>query len=284
MTEDLGIQAEMLFEQGKYGEAYKIAEQWLAAAAQNTRAMTLQRQTQQALQHLKAFEALLAGKSYDEALAAVAQLEKINPRDPGLAEMRKRVEERMASAKAILSVFRLGRPCKLILDGAVIGAEGELENRSISVGRHKLVIENDGGKQVGNNLDYTDGQTIAFVYDAATMELRPMVETDRALLARRKTLEQVVTYEVEHRHVFGKCTGTLVISGLKVEYRASEKSHSFQKALSSLKLTAKAGDDKVEVQSTEGGQGTSSWTFKVRNAAQAAEIKELWDRLQKLAK
>jgi hypothetical protein len=154
------------------------------------------------------------------------------------------------------------------------------------IGRHKLVIENSAGKQAGNNPDFAEGQTAAFVYDSATMELRPMADTDRALLIKRRTLEQVYSCEVEHRHLLGKCTGTLLISGFKVEYRASDKSHSFEKPLSSLKLSVKSGDDKIEMNIVEGTSGSSgsSWTFKVRNSAQAAEIKELWDRLQKLIK
>jgi tetratricopeptide (TPR) repeat protein len=283
LVEELGSQAEILFEQAKYSEAAKAIDQWLASAPQNTRAQTLQRQTQQALQGLKAFETHFAGRQYDEALAAVAQLEKINPKDSQIGELRRRVEERKAAASATLSIYRMGRPGKLILDGAPVGADGELENKSIGIGRHKLEIENSAGKQAGSNLDLTEGQTAAYVYDSATLELRPMADTDRALLAKRKTQEQIHSYEVEHRHILGKCNGTLLISGFSVEYRASDKSHSFDKPLSSLKLSFKAGEDKIEMQQVTGASG-SSWTFKVRNPAQAAEIKELWDRLQKLIK
>jgi tetratricopeptide (TPR) repeat protein len=286
MVDELGGQAEILFEQAKYSEAAKTIDQWLASAPQNTRAQMLQRQTQQALQSLKAFETHMTDRQYDEALAAVAQLEKINPADPGIGELRRRVEDRRAAAKAMISIYRLGRPCKLILDGTPMGTDGEVENKSVGVGRHKLVIENSAGKQAGNNPDFAEGQTAAFVYDSATMELRPMADTDRALLIKRRTLEQIYSYEVEHRHLLGKCTGTLLISGFKVEYRASDKSHSFEKPFSSLKLSVKSGDDKIEMNIVEGTSGSSgsSWTFKVRNSAQAAEIKELWDRLQKLIK
>jgi hypothetical protein len=213
-------------------------------------------------------------------LKYVAELDKINASDPALADLRKRAEGRKASAKATISVFRLGAPAVITLDDESIGSDGEVDGKGLGIGRHKLAIL-FGGKQASRTTDFVDGQRDTLVYDSATMELRPMVETDRALLARRKVREQVTSYEVEHRHTFGRCTGTLFISGFKVEYRASDKGHSFERPFGGLKLSVKDKDDKLDMQTSDGRQ---SWTFKVRNAAQAAEIKELWDKLQKLGK
>jgi tetratricopeptide (TPR) repeat protein len=285
LTEDLGIQAEAQFGQGKYLEATKTIEQWLAAASQNSRAQMLQRQTQQALQYLKSYETYMAEKAYDQALTALGQLEKINPGDPQGGELRRRVEERRAAAKAFLFVYRLGLPGKLILDGAPVGTDGELENKSIAIGRHKLAIENSAGKQAGITLDYADGQTGAYVYEVGTLELRAMVDSDRVLLDRRRALEHTDSYEVEHRHLLGKCTGMLIVNGIRVAYRASDKSHSFEMPFSSLRLLYHPGEDKIEIQVIESKRSSSSgssWTFKLQNAAQAAGIKELWDRLRKL--
>lgn len=284
-AEELSIKAEALFAQGKYGEASKVIEQWVLAAAQNSRAQSLQHQAQQALQSLKTYETRLGERAYDDALAAVAQVEKINPADPQIAELRKRAEERKAAARGTISVSRISRPGKLTLDGSAVGTDGELENKSIAIGRHKLAVEGSSGKQASLTIDVGEGQTAAFVYDIGAPELRPMIDADRALLARRKFLEQTSSYEVEHRHLLGKCTGTLTISGSKVEYRGSDKSHSFERPISELRLSYRAGEDKIELQAvgrTPGSSSGPSWTFKLAKAAQAAEIKELWDKLQKL--
>jgi tetratricopeptide (TPR) repeat protein/tRNA A-37 threonylcarbamoyl transferase component Bud32 len=276
----LSAQADAHFKQGKYAEARAVIDQWIALAPQNPAAQALLNQTSQAMQHLRAFESALAEKTYDEALKAVAQLEKVNPADPAIAEMRQRAEGHKASARAVISIYRLGFPGVIAIDDEVVGNESELENRPVPIGRHKISVTING-KQISRTADFQDGQREAYVYDHAAMELRPMVEADRALIARRKALEQVNRYDVEHRHLLGKCTGILSISGLKVSYQASEKSHSFDRPLTGLKITVRDKDDKVEIQTADGKQ---SWSFKARDAAQAAEIREHWTRLLKLLK
>ncbi len=277
--EDLSRQAETLFKQGKYTEALAVVDQWIAAVPQNTRAQSLQHQSAQAQQSLRSYEASMSQKLYDEALKAVSLLEKANPADPTIADLRKRAEGRKAAAKATISVYRLGPPCKLTLDDEQLGTEGEVEGKSIGVGRHKVTIENASGKQFSRTMEFVDGQTAVMVYDTATMELRGMTEADRLLLSQRKIREEIHQYPVEHRHTFGRCTGTLLISGMNVQYQASDKGHAFNRAFSSLKL--RVNSDKLEMNSSDGRQ---NWTFKVRDAAQAKEIMELWDRLQRLAK
>jgi len=277
--EALHRQGDTLVRQGRYSEALAVLDQWIAAEPQNSQARDLQARASQAQQATKAFESLMAERLYDEALKSVAQLEKINPADPGIAEMRRRAEGRKASARAVLSIFRLGPAAKITLDDEPIGSEGEVDNRTIAAGRHKLTVENAAGRQASRTLDFVDGQTAAFVYDSAAPELRPMVDTDRALLSMRRIREEVHDYEVEHRHMIGRCTGTLRISGLGIEYRASEKNHSFNRPLSSLKL--KINNDRLEMDSAD---GKGNWNFKVRDAVQAKEILGLWEKLQKLGK
>jgi hypothetical protein len=216
---------------------------------------------------------------YDEALKAVATLAKANPDDPNLADLRKRAEAHKAAARASIAVFRLGPPCKLMLDDEPVGTDGELETKSISIGSHKVTIENSAGRQTSRTMEYTDGQTVVMVYDAGTMDLRNMTEADRPLLSKRKAREELHAYWVEHRHTFGRCNGQLVISGATVQYEASEKGHAFNRAFSSLKLNVNG--DKLEMSTSDGRQ---NWTFRVRDAAQAKEIMDLWDRLLKLAK
>jgi serine/threonine protein kinase len=277
--EEWSGQAEDLFQKGRYAEAESSLTQWLAASPQDVRALTLKNRAAQAMRSLNVYESTMAEKRYDEALKAVAQLEKINAVDPAIPEMRKRAEARKAAARAIISVFRLGAPASLTLDDEPIGIAGELENMVISAGRHKLAAVFANGKQSSRTADLVEGQRASFVYDAASMELRPMTDPDRALLARRQTLEEVHSYEVEHRHLLGKCTGTLLISGISVEYRGSDKGHSFTRPFNSLKLEVK--DDKVEMNAVDGRQ---SWTFKARDAAQAREIGNLWNTLLELRK
>ena len=276
---ELSRQAEDFFKQGKYTEATAAAEQWLAAAPQNTRAQTLQHQSAQAQQSLHSYETSMSDRLYDEALKAVSLLEKTNPNDPAIADMRKRAEGRKAAARATISVYRLGSPCKLTLDDEPLGTDGEVEARSITIGRHKLAIQNSASQQASRTLEFVDGQSMAMVYDAGTLEFRGMTEADRPLLSQRRIREEIHRYQVEHRHTFGKCNGTLLISGVNVQYQASEKGHAFNRAFSSLKLTVK--DDGLDLQSTDGKQ---AWTFKVTSAAQASEIQKLWEKLQEIAR
>jgi len=277
--EALHRQGDTLVRQGRYSEALAVLDQWIAAEPQNSQARDLQARASQAQQATKAFESLMAERLYDEALKSVAQLEKINPADPGIAEMRRRAEGRKASARAVLSIFRLGPAAKITLDDEPIGSEGEVDNRTIAAeGTSSRSRTPQAGRPPGPWISST-GRLRLLSYDSAAPELRPMVDTDRALLSMRRIREEVHDYEVEHRHRIGRCTGTLRISGLGIEYRASEKNHSFNRPLSSLKL--KINNDRLEMDSAD---GKGNWNFKVRDAVQAKEILGLWEKLQKLGK
>ncbi len=280
-VDEWNSQAGEKFKQGRYGEALTILEQWLSAAPQNAQAQDLQRQASLAQQSQRAYDTHMAQRNYDEALRAAAQLEKINPADPSVAELRKRAEARKAAAKATLSIYRLGEPASLFLDDEPLGTAGELEDRVVSAGRHKVTVQVSSGKQSTWTADLSEGQKVILAYDAAALSLRPMVDADRELLSMRKIREEVHSFEVEHRHgILGitKCTGILKISGLRVEFRSPD--HALDTTFANVRLK-NANNDRIELETVDTKQ---SWSFKMRDAAQAKAVKELWDRLTKLGK
>ena len=269
-----------LFGQGKYVDAQGALDQWLADEPQNSQALSLRTQIGDAQTSVKAFEAALSEKRYEEALNAVARLQKANPADPNITAYRKRLEDTRASARASFSVVRLGEAGTLLFDDQPVGTGGEVDNRTVPIGRHKLTLKNAQGKLASIAVDLVDGQKADYVYDASVPELRPMAPTDRALLERRKAREEVHSYVVEHNHgtFRGRCKGTLTVSGLVVEYRTTETDHNFSWPFRTLKLALR--DDRVEFTTAD----NKTQTFKLPDAAKAKEVKQLWDKLQQLGK
>jgi len=273
--------AEGLFKLGKYSEIPAVLDQWQKLAPQDSQLAALRAQAAEAMTALRAYEAAMAEKRYDEAIGALSRLEKVNPSDPALAELRRRSESSKAAAKAILTVLRMGEPAALTLDDqSVGGANGEIENKSIAIGRHKLAAKFGGGKQGSLIFEIGDGQNLTLVYDPLGAQVRHMVPADRELLAKRKIMEEVHSYPAEHRHgILGKCTGELLISGLKVEYKTSNKSHSF--VIPFQGVTLAVNNERVELENKASKQ---SYTFKMRNAEEASAVQKLWEKLQQLSK
>jgi hypothetical protein len=226
---------------------------------------------------MRAYEAASAANRYDDALAALARLAKANPSDPAAGELNKRMEARKASAKAVISIFRLGEAASLFLDDQLVGT-GDMENRSIRVGRHKIAIKTRRG-ETSLTRDFVDGENKSFVYDSAPAqpELREMVPGDREVMNRRAFREEVVRYRVEHTHglLRGSCTGDLRISGTVVEYQGSDPKHVYSIPFRSLKLTVR--DDRLEFVDVH----NEKYSFKASDAKTARTIKERWDRLAK---
>jgi serine/threonine protein kinase/Tfp pilus assembly protein PilF len=276
---EFGKHAGELFRSGKYSEAQGVIDQWLGLAPQDSNAISLRQQNSQALQSRRAIDTHLEQKRYDEALKAMAQLEKINPADPAIAELRKRAENEKAAARATLSILRLGSPATILLDNQPVGRDGEVSNLSIPVGTHRITVRNAQGRQFDKVTEFYEGQSIPLVYEAAGPTLREMVESDRELLNNRRIREEVHGYEVEHRHLFGHCTGTLFISGLRVEYKGSDASHSFARPFEDLRVSVR--DDRVDLETKDNKR---NWGFKAKNPAQAAQIKALWERLLQVNK
>jgi len=195
----------------------------------------------------------------------------------GIAELRKRIDDSKASAKATFSVFRLGEAATLTLDDQPIGTGGEIENRSVAIGRHKISVKNAQGKQSTLNVDFLDGQKIDYVYDAAVPELRPMAgAADRALIEKNRMREETRSFQVEHTHgaLRGRCRGTLAVNATNVVYSTSESDHDFTWAFRQLKLAAK--DDRTfEITA----QDNKKNTFRFAEPAKAKEFKQLWEKL-----
>ncbi len=278
---DLSQKASELFRQGKYAESQGVLDQWLNEAPADAQAQNLRSQANEALRSLRIYESSLGAKQYDAALQALSRLERINPADPTLGDRRKRAEASKAAAKATFSVYRLGEPGVLTLDSQHIGTNGEVEGEVVKAGPHKLTVEGAGGKEGSISLEFIDGQNLVFVYDAATAELRPAAAADKDALALRKQREEVRRYPVEHLHGFlkGKCTGVLLISGVKVEYKPSEGPHNYSIPYKNLRLSV--SQDKLEFVESPGNRVLQ---FKVRDAKQAEYIGRLFTELGKLGK
>jgi serine/threonine protein kinase len=279
---DLSSRAEEGFRQGKYAEVRDLLTQILALAPQNEAALALRGKTSEALASLKQYEDLFAAKEYDEALGAVARLEKANPADPNLAELRRRADASKASAKALFSVYRLTEPGSLFLDGQSLGNVNEVESRTVVAGRHKLEVRFSNGKQSFVEMPFPDGQSLTFVYDAPGAILRLATQADRDALATRNQREEVHRFTVDHQHggfFGGKCTGELAISGLRVEYKPTEGNHRMSALFQNLTLNVK--DDKLDIMEKPGDK---QYTFKVKDAKQAEAIRQIWDSLKKLVK
>ncbi len=276
---ELATRAEELFRKGQYEEALPALEEWAAAETGGTRPAGLKQQVLRALQEMRAYEAALARKQYDDALQAVSRLERINPSDPSIAELRTRAASLKEASLFTLSVFRLAGAGALMVDDQAVGTQGELQNGRFPAGRRKISIKTKDGREISSILDFSDGQTAAYVYDTSELLIRPMEEADRDRVAARKIREVVHEFQVEHRHGFlaGKCTGALLLSGLEVEYRASEKSHSFRINFIALNLTVK--DDKLDFETKD-----KKWSadFRAPDAKKAAEIRLLWEKLSGL--
>jgi tetratricopeptide (TPR) repeat protein len=280
MIGDLGRRAEELFRQGRYAETKGITEQWLAAAPRGTDAQSLQARTLEALAALKTYEVCLAAKDYEGALGALLRLEKGNPSDPNIAELRRRAELKNADAKATLSVYRLGDPGVLILDGQQFGTGGEVEKKVVKGGRHKIEVKGSNGKQASREIVFLDGQDLTMVYDLTTAELRPMIAADRDAINRRRQPE-IHRFPVEHLHGFlkGKCTGELLISSARIDYKSKERQHDLSLPLRSLNLTVK--DEKLDFTQSS---GDDRYQFRARDPVQASSIKNLWRDLQRTGK
>lgn len=277
---DLGGKAEGLYQQGKYAEARDVLAQLLATAPQNGAAQSLNSKSNEALACLKAYEDAISAKEYDGALGAVSRLEKVNPSDPNIAGLRKRAESSKATAKATFAIYRIGEPGVLMVDGQQVGTGGEIENEVVSAGRHKLEVRFNNGKQSSLELNLLEGQNLAFVYDATAPALRAFTPADRDALARRRQREEIHRFPVDHLHglLKGKCSGELLISGLRVEYKPAEGDHHFLLLFANLTLDVK--EDRLEFTETPGDK---RYQFRARDAQQAGLIKTLWAGLQKLS-
>jgi len=277
--DELRKKASDFFTQGKYDDAQTVLNELLREEPQNAQASSLRTQISRAQTALKDSEAAIARKNYAEALNAIALLQKANPSDPIIPALRKQIDDSRASAHATLSVHRLAELATLFLDDQPIAA-GELENKTVSIGSHRLSVKNAQGKQSVINLDLTEGLKVDLIYDASVPEIRYFTAADRALLEKRKLREETHTYQVEHNHgaLRGKCKGVLTISGTSVSFKTTETDHSFSYRFEQLKLVR--NKERFELSA----QDNKKFTITLPDATKAEEANQIWEKLLRLAK
>ncbi len=268
-----------LFRQGRYEEARNLTGQWSAESPQDPAAQRMQRQSAAAIETLSTYQAAMGAKRYQDALNALTGLEQINPADPNLAELRARAESRKAAARATLSVYRLGAPAEILLDGQPLGG-GEVVAQEVSVGAHMLLIRGAKGGQTSRSLELMDGMAASYVYDSGNLTLRPMVESDRSLLAERKVKEETHSFAVEHPHglLRGSCKGELLVSFYDVSFKPVSGTHGFTIPFRNLKLRSE--DRTIRLLLISDNREIAQ--FKVADPQTAAAMADVWERLKKI--
>ena len=113
-------------------------------------------------------------------------MEQLNPADPTVAAVRQQLESGKTFGKALLTVYRLGEPGFVTLDGKRLDSDGEVEKRSIVTGNHLLAVRNERGFEATRIQEFREGQNAVFVYDAANTVLREIRDGDQELLSNRK--------------------------------------------------------------------------------------------------
>ncbi len=267
-----------LYAQGNYSEARGALTLWLADDSGNTRARDLWSRTETVQHSLQACEAALAGGRYQDALNALDVVERLNPTDPNLAELRRRVDSRRAAARAMLMVRRLGAKATILLDGKPAGSDGEIRNETVGIGSHTISVENTAGYRASRNQEFLEGQTVAYVYDTAAQLLRPMSDTDAALIAQREAREELHRFQVEHSHgvLRGSCKGTLSFNYFEVEFKPDSGFHGFQVPYKDLMLKADGRSLDFFLAST----GKYLHSFRARSAPEAEKFRHTWEKLE----
>ncbi len=279
---DLRTKAEQLFRQGKYSECQSVISQVLAESPANSRDEDLRTRAADASAGSRNFLAALAAKQLENAALALSRLQKVNPSDPNIGDYRQQLEAMRTSGKAFLSIYRLNEPAAITLDNQPIGDDGEVTNYVVRPGLRKIAVRNSSGKQSSLTLEFADGQNSAYVYNSALPELHIMGEEDRLIRDNFRKREEVHSFRVEHPHGFlkGSCSGELLISGFRIEYKSGQAGHNFSAPFSRIQLRLKEG--KIEL--IETNQLNPVRTFKPINPEESQKITQLWESLDKMAK
>jgi hypothetical protein len=271
-----------LFALGKYDEAGSAASGWLAEDPGNSRARDYSGRIQEIQRNLRTYAAASSDNRYQEALNALGNAEKLNPEDPGFAELRRQIEARKAAAKATLTIYRLGSKGVLLLDGKPIGSDGEVVSEAITIGSHTLAIESDGRTLMSRSQEYLEGQGVVLVYDLARQHLRPLAETDRELLAQRKAREAVHRFALEHTHgrLRGSCSGVLVLSSSEVAFNPFKGTHGFRLPFSNLQIRGEGKS--IDLLLAPGN--TQVHSFKFSDVQAADRFRQTWNELKALSR
>jgi serine/threonine protein kinase len=270
-----------LFEAGKYNKAGNILNLWLSEDPGNPRAQEFVARNDEIQGIIKYYSSAITENRYQDALAALDRAEELNPQDSTFPELRQQVETRKAAARASLTVRRLGAKAKILLDGKLIGKEGEASNENVPIGSHTLAVENEGTSVSSKIQNMREGEELAFVYDLAGHYVRPMIESDRELLARRTLTEEVHHFPVEHLHgtLRGSCRGELLISYLDAAYKPSSGSHGFRIPMKLLRLRS----DGKSIDLLFVSDGSRFQGFKFPDLQTAEKFKLKWDELKSKA-
>jgi tetratricopeptide (TPR) repeat protein len=272
-AEEVKRQALELFRQGKYSDVLGVTQNWLALVPGNSDAIELRNRVVEVERQLKTYHSAMNEKNYGEASNALGRLAQVNSGDPNLSALREQLESRKAAARASLTVLSLDDGGELTLDGRPFGTNGESKNESVQIGRQKLVVRLKTGLQHSIDIDPREETNETYVYDKTG--IRRFNESDREILARRDLIQRVSRVDVEHDHrIRGKCAGKLLISGIRVEYRAIEGDHSFSEPFQSV--TAKREGEKLVLKLNNGKE----ITLKALNANAAVEAERHWLQLR----
>jgi serine/threonine protein kinase len=271
-----------LYTAGNYSEARGALTLWLTDDSENVQARELWDRVETAQRNLEACESALAGSRYQEALKELDTVEKLNPADPNLAGLRRRIDARKAVARATLTVRRLGEGATLLLDGKPAGTDGEIHSESVGIGNHTIMIEGAGGYHASRSQEFLEGQRVAYVYDTAAKLLRPMNDKDIDLIAQREIKEELHRFKVEHTHgvLRGSCRGTLAFNYFEVEFKSDSGWHGFQVPFKQLMVKP----DGRSLDFFFASNGKYFHTFRLQNAQEAETFIQAWERLGKIGR
>jgi serine/threonine protein kinase/tetratricopeptide (TPR) repeat protein len=269
-----------LFARGKYNDAGNSINDWLAEKPESTRGQEFNSKLQGVQRNLKIYSSAIAENRYAEAIGALNNAEALSPSDSNLVELRHQVEAKNSDARSYLTVHRLGPKANLLLDGKPFGKDGEAQNESIPIGNHTIALENKGGLVTSRVQEYPEGQRVLLVYDLGKQMIRPMTDADRDLLAKRKAMEEVQQFPLEHDHgaFRGSCRGVLSLDYLDLSYSPTEGDHGFRVPfkLLRLKLSGKTAHFSYVADNSRFN------SFKFKTEEEAERFKQRWGELRAL--
>ena len=277
--EEWNRQASDLFTGGKYDDAQRIVSLWQSEDPGNPQAQEIAVKIGTIQRDFQLYAAAMSENRYQDALSALDRVGKNNPADPSISRLRQQGENRKANARAMLTVLRLGSKGILKLDGRPIGKDGEFENEELPIGRHMLTVQTESGLIASRSQEYFDGQHATMVYDLTKLQLRPMLESDRHLIAQRDLLEQIHNFEAEHSHgaLRGNCHGTLSLDDYEIAFKPASGTHGFRMPYKLLKL-GRIEEKSIELLFITDNQRFQ--IFKFRDNRSVERFNQAWSALK----
>ncbi|MEJ2110963.1 MAG: protein kinase [Acidobacteriota bacterium] len=273
-------QFDAFFSKGDYREAENVIDLWLEDVPSSSMARQSRDSTRLVRAKLASATLAVREKRYNDALAELEVVERINPSDPDIASIQKEIGSRMTTAKSQLTVLRLGPQATVLFDDRKIGDNGEVREAIVPIGRHTVKVEKDGYMFSSRSLEFKEGQNITLVYDLAGREIRPMAASDRARFDQREAMEKVHSFSVEHSHGFlrGSCQGELCVSHSEVVYQPLSGDHGFRIPFKILKFSREG--DMVSLFLVAGNELYQK--LKLDSEQSAARLNRIWNELESL--